>query len=121
MVEPELPQSSGVTGGSDAAGDAGDFDAARRPGCDDFCAQRLHAGEGGGAVGASGEVGKARGAFSECAEHGVAMADGLVAGQAQAAEDVAGGADDAFLDGGGQDGLRGFRQSNEILTEADRG
>ena len=90
-----------MIGGSDAAGDAVDFDAAVIE-VADFCAEGLHAGEGGGAVGAGGEVGEARCALGECAEHGVAMADGLVAGQAQAAEDVARGADDAFLGGGGQ-------------------
>ena len=103
MVEPELPQSSGMIGGSDAAADAGDFDAAVVEFAD-LCAERLHAGEGRGAVGAGGEIGEARSAFGECAEHGVAMADGFVAGQAQAAEDVAGGADDAFLGCGGQGG-----------------
>ena len=86
---------------SDATADAVDLDAA----VVEFayaCAEGLHAGEGGCAVGSGGEVGEARGAFSKCAEHGVAVADGLVAGKAQGAEDVTCGSDDAFLRGGGQ-------------------
>ena len=94
-----------MIGWSDAATDAVDFNAAVIE-LADFCAEGLHAGEGGGAVGAGGEVGEARGALSKCAEQGVAMADGFVAGQAQGAEDVARGADDAFLRGGVTKGLR---------------
>jgi len=80
---------------SHAAAYAGDFHRiAARP--IHFCAQRFHARQCRGAVGAGGEVGKARCAFRECAQHGVAVADGFVAGQTQAAEDVARGADEAF-------------------------
>ncbi len=105
MVDPELPQSSGVSRGRHAAADAGDLDRVAVQAID-FCAQRLHAGEGGSAVGASGEIGKARGAFSKCAQHGVAMADGLVSWQAQASEYVAGGADQSFLGCGVQSGSK---------------
>ncbi len=102
MVEPELPQSSGWLVGVTRPADAGDLDRAVVERAH-LCAERLHAGEGRGAVGAGGEVGEARGALSKCGEHAVAMADGLVAGQAQAAENVARGADDAFLGCGVQE------------------
>ena len=92
-----------MIGGSNAAADTVDFNAAVVEGAD-ASAEGLHAGKSGGAIGTCGEVGEARGAFSECAEHGVAMADGFVAGKAQRAEDVAGGADDAFLRCGGHGG-----------------
>ena len=94
-----------LVGGGHAAGDAGDFDRALAD-LVDLGAQRLHAGQGGGTVGAGGEVGEARGSLGEGAEHGVAVADGLVAGQAQASVDIAGGADKAFFGGGVQEGLR---------------
>ena len=97
-----------MSGGSDAAGDAGDFDGVCA-GSIYLCAERLHAGEGGGAVRAGGEIGEARSALSEAAEHGVAMADGFVAGQAKAADDVSSGTDEAFLCGYGQDGSGGDR------------
>ena len=92
MVEPELPQSSGCDGGVTRPATPV-ISTASGAGAVDFCAQRLHAGEGRGAIGAGGEVGEARSAFGEAAEHGVAMADGFVAGQAKAADDVARGAD----------------------------
>ena len=90
MVEPELPQSSGS------------FDGVTRPATPvistepssmlfDLCAQRLHAGQGRGAVGAGGEVGEARSALGKGAQHAVAVADGLVAGQAQAAQTLRAG------------------------------
>ncbi len=98
IVEPELPQSSGLPGWLDPASDAGDFDDSVFFAVD-FGAEGAHAGEGGSAVGAGGEVGEARGALSKSGEHAVAMADGLVAGQAQAAVNVACGADEAFFEG----------------------
>ena len=63
-------------------------------------AQRLHAGEGRGAVGPGRKVSEARRAFGKGGQHPVAMADGLVAGQAQAAKDVLCRANDAFFDQG---------------------
>src|ERR1700722_11301266 len=92
-----------MIGGSDAAGDAGDFDGVCA-GSVNLCAERLHAGEGGGAVCAGGEIGKARGALGEAAEHGVAMADGFVAGETKAADDVSSWMNETFLCGGWQDG-----------------
>ena len=103
--------------GRDVAADAIDFNPAVVQ-LADLGAECLHAGEGGGAVGAGGEVGEARSAFRKCAQQGVAMADGFVAGQAQGAEDVACGADDAFLRGGGQRGS-GSLGSISSLTEAE--
>src|ERR1700733_15002428 len=92
-----------MIGGSDAAGNAGDFDGVGA-GSLYCCAERLHAGEGGGAVRAGREIGKARSALSESAEHGVAMADGFVAGQAKTADNVLSGTGEAFLCGGRQGG-----------------
>ena len=101
MVEPELPQSSGRSAGvTRPPTPVTSTDAIVEPA--DLRAQRLHAGERRGAVGAGGEVGEARSAFGKGAQHCVAMADGLVAGQAQASDDVACRADDAFLGCGGQ-------------------
>src|ERR1019366_8991640 len=72
-------------------------------------AQRLHAGESGGAIGPGGKIGEARRAFGKGRQHSVAVADGLVAGQAQAAVNVLGRTDDAFfcrsVQGGSRNGL----------------
>lgn len=85
------------------AGGTGDFERVGG-GAAYLCAQLFHAGECGGAVGASGEVGESRSAVSEAGEHGVAMADGFVAGKAKAADDVMSGTDEAFVGSGGQEG-----------------
>ena len=92
-----------MSGGRDAAADAGDLNAPSCQ-CGTFAPSASMQAQGRSAIGAGGEVGEARDAFSKGAEHGVAVTDGLVAGQAQAAVDIAGGADEAFLGGGGQAG-----------------
>ncbi len=56
---------------------------------ENFCAEGLHAGEGGVRIGSGGEVGEARGAFGDAREHGVTVGDGFVAGKGDGALQIA--------------------------------
>src|SRR6185437_11259961 len=84
-----------MSGGSDASSDAGDYNLVVSTIY--LCAQRLHAGEGGCAVGAGRKIRKPRNPPRKSCEHGIAMADGFIARQAQAPIDIARRVDEAFL------------------------
>ena len=121
MVEPELPQSSELVGASErqaAPLHLDDVAVFAFPGH----AERAHAAECAGAVGAGGIIFETRGAFGDSRQHGVTVGDGLVSGQLDTTAHVARGthgrcASD-FIFNQYREGSVGEPRSCEEITES---